>query len=93
LIFPKLLGAEGRRADARRELEEIARAAHALHAGQPEDLLSISYLSDACRQLAAITTGQERRDALLKSAAAWHSWPATTFTRREEQKDIAAATR
>jgi hypothetical protein len=28
---------------------------------------------------------------LLKSAAAWHSWPATSFTRREEQKDLTAA--
>jgi hypothetical protein len=41
--------------------------------------------------LAAISTGQQRREALLKSAAAWHSWPATSFTRREEQKDLAAA--
>ena len=43
--------------------------------------------------LASITTGQERREALLHSAAAWHSWPATSFTRREEQKDLAAANR
>ena len=41
--------------------------------------------------LASITTGQERREALLHSAAAWHSWPATSFTMREEQKDLAAA--
>jgi hypothetical protein len=35
--------------------------------------------------------GPERRDALSQSAALWHSWPATSFTMREEQKDRAAA--
>jgi hypothetical protein len=40
-----------------------------------------------------MTRGQERRDALLKSATAWHSWPATSYTKRKEQKDLAAANR
>jgi hypothetical protein len=40
---------------------------------------------------AGATSGQERRDALLKSAAACHSWPATSYTRRDEEKDLAAA--
>ena len=90
-IWPSLLLAEGKRAEARRALEELIRDTEALRAGHPEDLTPISLLSDSYRLLASITTGQERRDALLQSAAAWHSWPATSFTRREEQKDLAAA--
>jgi len=38
-----------------------------------------------------MTTAADRREALLKSAATWHAWPATSFTIREEQKDRAAA--
>jgi hypothetical protein len=38
-----------------------------------------------------MTSGKERRDALLKSAAAWHAWPATSYTKREEEKDLLAA--
>jgi hypothetical protein len=43
--------------------------------------------------LASISTGEERRHALLQSAAAWRSWPATPFTKREEQRDLDAAAR
>ncbi|HTS62686.1 MAG TPA: hypothetical protein VMH28_11725 [Candidatus Acidoferrales bacterium] len=85
--------AEGKREEARRTLEEIIRDGEALRAGHSDDLTIIYYLSDSYRELARMTTGQERRDALLHSAAAWHSWPATSFTRREEQKDLAAANR
>jgi hypothetical protein len=28
---------------------------------------------------------------VLKSAAVWHSWPATSYKKREEQKDVVAA--
>jgi hypothetical protein len=38
-----------------------------------------------------MTTGPERREVLLASAATWHSWPATSYTTREEEKDRAAA--
>ena len=38
-----------------------------------------------------MTTGEERRQALLRSAAAWNSWPPTSFTRREAEKDLTAA--
>ena len=31
------------------------------------------------------------RQAFQRSADTWHSWPATSFTRREEQRDLAAA--
>ena len=64
-----------------------------LRADHPNDLTEVYYLSQAYRELAAMSAWQERRDALLKSAAAWHSWPATSYTRREEQKDLAAANR
>lgn len=92
-IWPNLLLAEGKRAEAHRALYELIRDTEALRPGHPEDLTPIFFLSDSYRALAAITTGQERREALLRSAAAWHSWPATSFTRREEQKDLAAANR
>jgi hypothetical protein len=48
-------------------------------------------MSDAYRMLAEMSTGAERREALLNSARAWHSWPATSFTKREEQRDLDAA--
>ena len=57
----------------------------------PDDLTLIYFLSRAYRTLATISGGHERRDALLKSASGWHSWPATSFTQREEQRDLAAA--
>jgi hypothetical protein len=48
-------------------------------------------LSNCYRELAQITTGERRRQALLHSAKVWHDWPATSFTRREEQQDLRAA--
>jgi tetratricopeptide (TPR) repeat protein len=90
-IWPSLLLAEGKGAEARRSLDELIRDAEALRAGHADDLMPICILADTYRLLASITTGQERREALLHSAAAWHSWPATSFTLREEQKDLAAA--
>jgi hypothetical protein len=91
LTWASLLIAEGKREEAGRELNQLIRDADAARAAHPQDLTPTYRLSDACRMLAAISTGQQRREALLKSAAAWHSWPATSFTRREEQKDLAAA--
>jgi hypothetical protein len=64
-----------------------------LRARRPGDLSAVYFLSGSYRTLASMTSGQERREALLKSAAAWHSWPATSYTRREEQKDVVAANR
>ena len=92
-IWPNLLLAEGKRADARRALDDLIRDTETLRAGHPEDFTPVYFLSQQYRALASMTTGEERREALLHSAAAWHSWPATSFTRREEQKDIAAASR
>lgn len=92
-IWPDLLIAEGKRAEAREALEDLVRDTEALRAGHPEDLTVIYLLSLQYRNLASMTGGQERRQALLSSAAAWHSWPATSYTRREEQKDLAAASR
>ena len=88
-----MLLAEGKRADARRALDDLIRDTETLRAGHPEDFTPVYFLSQQYRALASMTTGEERREALLHSAAAWHSWPATSFTRREEQKDIAAASR
>ena len=93
LLWPPLLAAEGHRAEARQKLEEATRETQRLRTAHPRDLTPVYYLSVAYRELASITTGQERREALLHSAAAWHSWPATSFTQREEQKDLAAANR
>ena len=92
-ILPSLLLAEGNRVEAHRALDDLIRGTEALRSGHPEDLTPIYYLSNAYRTLASITTGPERRDAFLHSASAWHSWPATSFTRREEQSDLAAAGR
>ena len=91
MILPNLLLAEGKRAEARAALKDIIRDTDALRASRPDDLTPIFYLAHSYRALASITTGPERREALLHSAAVWHSWPATSFTRREEQKDLTAA--
>jgi eukaryotic-like serine/threonine-protein kinase len=91
LILARLLVAEGKTDEAKRELREIIRGLDALRAEKREDLTPIFYLSDAYRMLSGISTGPERNEALLSSARAWHSWPATTFTQREEQRDRAAA--
>jgi tetratricopeptide (TPR) repeat protein len=92
-ILPNLLLAEGEPAEARQALQDLIRDTQAMRSSHPDDLTPLFYLSDCYRALAAITTGQQRREALLRSAAAWHSFPATSFTRREEQKDLAAASR
>jgi len=94
LLSPPLLAAEGKGKEAQQKLNEIIRSTEKLRAGHPTDLTPVYYLSSCYRELASITTGQERRGGLLQSAAAWHSWqPQTSFTRREEQKDLAAANR
>jgi tetratricopeptide (TPR) repeat protein len=90
-IWPTLLLAEGHRAESHRALLDLIRDTEALRAANSTDLTPIYFLSESYRLLASITAGSERRDALLRSAAAWHSWRATTFTSREEQKDLAAA--
>jgi hypothetical protein len=90
-IWPTLLLAESKPAEARQALNELIDDTEQLRAGHTEDLTPIYFLSRSCRLLASITTGQERREALLRSAAAWRSWPATSYTRREEQRDYAAA--
>lgn len=92
-IWPNLLLAEGKRAEARKSLQDLIRDTDALRASHPEDFTPVYFLSQQYRALAAMTTGQERREALLHSAATLHSWPATSYTRREEQKDLAAAGR
>ena len=90
-IWPSLLIAEGKGAEARRSLDDVIRDTEALRASHDDDLMPICILADSYRLLAAITSGQQRREALLHSAAAWRSWPATSFTLREEQRDLSAA--
>jgi tetratricopeptide (TPR) repeat protein len=90
-MWCRLLVAEGKPGEARARLEQVIHDVQALQAGHPDSLTAIAQLSDACRLLASITTGPTRRDALVRSAAAWHAWPATPFTRREEQRDLGAA--
>jgi tetratricopeptide (TPR) repeat protein len=93
VILPRLLLAEGKPAETRRALDDLIRDTKALRADQPNDLMPICLLAESYRLFASIATGTERRDALLQSAAAWHSWPQSSFTQREEQKDLAAANR
>jgi len=93
IIWPALLIAEHNPVAARHPLNELIHDIDSLRASHPQDLTPIYYLSSAERLLASISSGEERREALMHSAAAWHSWPATSFTRREEQKDLEAARR
>src|SRR5580765_5903773 len=89
-LLPGLLVAEGKREEARRALERLIQDMGKLRAERPGDLTPVFFVSRHCRELAAISSGPERREAYLRSAAAWHSWPATSFTRREELRDLAA---
>jgi tetratricopeptide (TPR) repeat protein len=92
-LWPPLMVAEGKREDARRALEKLIQDTQKLRSENPTDLTPVFYLANLNRDLAAISSGDERRQALLRSAEAWHSWPATSFTLREEQRDLAAASR
>lgn len=92
-IWPSLLVREGRRDEARRALEAVIADLEGLRAERPGDLTPAFFLSAALREQASSSEGTFRRDALLRSAAVWHAWPVTPFTAREEQKDLAAASR
>jgi hypothetical protein len=91
MLWAELLRKEGKQAEAEQTLEAAIKSASELRSGHANDLSGIYYLSGCYRELAAITTGERRKNALLGSASAWHSWPATSFTKREEQRDLAAA--
>ncbi|MGC4049768.1 MAG: serine/threonine-protein kinase [Paludibaculum sp.] len=91
--WANLLMAEGKRQEALHVLDELIRREDAARTAHPQDLAPTYYLTETCRYLASITSGSQRREALLRSAAAWHAWPATSFTKREEQKDLQAANR
>jgi len=70
---------------------EVIRDLQGLQSSHPDSLEAIWDLSTAYRLLATMTEGRARNDALLASAEAWHAWPATSYTTREEQQDRAAA--
>jgi tetratricopeptide (TPR) repeat protein len=89
--WPRLLWAEGKHDEARTTLGDLIRDIDALRADHRDDLTLVYHVSYAYRLLASMTSGSDRRAALLESARAWHAWPATTFTAREEQKDLEAA--
>jgi hypothetical protein len=91
LAWTRLLLGEGQRDAARQALRDLTKDIEALRAEEPEDLTPIHYLSNAYRLLATVGNASERREALRSSARAWHSWPATSFTTREEQRDLLAA--
>ena len=91
LIWARLLIAERKQAEAQGVLEQLIHDAEGIRASHPQDLSPTFYLSAFHRLVASITTGEERRNALLASAAAWRAWPATSYTKREEQKDLTAA--
>jgi len=92
-LWARLLVKEGKRAESERALDAAIQEGESLRASHPNDLRPIFFLSNLYREAAATTEGARRREALLHSAAAWHSWPSTSFTAREEQSDLAAAQR
>ena len=91
VLWCRLLLAEGKHGDAHMMLQQIIRDTRLLQSGHPDSFDAVSDLSEAYRFLASMTHGPERREALLASAVLWHSWPATSYTTREEQSDRAAA--
>ena len=91
LLEPPILVGEGRAAEARKVLLGIIRITEGLRAERPDDFTPVFFLCQEYRMLAGMSAGQERRDALLRSVATWRSWPETSFTRRELEKDLAAA--
>jgi len=94
MILPQLLLAEGKSSEAQQTLEQIIKDIQALRSEKPADFTPVFLLSDCYRQLASITKDPEqRRQAFMNSAAAWHAWPSTSFTVREEQKDLMRAHR
>jgi tetratricopeptide (TPR) repeat protein len=90
-IPARLLFAEGKTDEAKELLRGIVKDLEIVRADGAGNLTPIFFMSDAYRMLAEMSTGAERREALLNSARAWHSWPATSFTKREEQRDLDAA--
>jgi len=93
MLWCRLLLAEGSHDEAHQTLRLVVRDMQFIQSGHPDSLDAIANVSDGYRLLASMTGGQERREALLSSAAAWRSWPATSFTAREEQRDRTAANR
>jgi eukaryotic-like serine/threonine-protein kinase len=92
-LWPPLLVAEGKPQEARSAIEKLIQDTEKLRSSHPTDLTPVFLLSQYYRDLAKLSTGDQRRHALLRSAEAWHAWPATSFTRREEQKDLTAASK
>jgi hypothetical protein len=93
MLWGRLLAKEGKREESQTTLTTAIEHGEALRRGHPNDLRPIYYVSNLYRELASATTGEQRRNALGLSAAAWHSWPSTSYTRKEEQNDLAAAHR
>jgi serine/threonine protein kinase/tetratricopeptide (TPR) repeat protein len=92
-LWARLLVKDGQSAEAERTLDAAIQAGEALRASHPNDLKPIFFLSNLYREVAATAEGTRRMEALLHSAATWHSWPSTSYTAREEQSDRAAAQR
>jgi tetratricopeptide (TPR) repeat protein len=79
---------EGKSEEAIRMLDEAIAEGEKLRTEHPNDLTAIFVLSNCYREFASITKADRRSAALQHSAAAWHAWPATPFTQREEQQDL-----
>ncbi len=92
-LWAQIAWGEGRHDEALRLWREVVSDAEKLRDRYPAEFSAVFYLSMFYRSFAARTTGDERRQVLLRSAAAWHSWPATDFTKRQEQQDLSAAAR
>jgi eukaryotic-like serine/threonine-protein kinase len=87
----QLLLAEKRQTEAQSRMREAIRITEAMRTERRGDFNPVFFLSQAYRLQASISSGRDRRAALLQSAANWNSWPPTSFTRREADKDLAMA--
>ena len=93
LVEARILWGEKRPEEARAALRRTIDLIQGLRAERAENFTPLFFLCQAYRLLASMTIGPERIAALRHSAATWRSWPETSFTRREEQKDLDAAGR
>jgi tetratricopeptide (TPR) repeat protein len=86
-----LLSSEARQAEAKHVLQAVISETEQLRAKYPKEFTPVFFLARLYRELASFCTGEERRQAFRQSAAEWHAWPETSFTKREELKDLNAA--
>ena len=90
-LWARLLAKEGKREEAEKDLHTAIQSGELLRSTHTQDLRPVYFVSNLYRELAAVSAGPQKREALLRSAAAWRSWPSTSYTQQEEQSDLAAS--